>query len=246
MLMKERGNARGWLRGLLWMVPLMGGISGLFARTLAEMPYVENVRRGVPVDTTKKAGRAYVDVADGPNVYKVRINAAVNVLFNDDFVSPDTMLRNAMCDSLTENFDELQKAHEMVGPFTVRILYDDGSLMPGAGGTTEADLQAVEQAVREGVREAVSKLSLSYPPELVREVLRLNVAYGVASRERRPAPSFLVAFALEEMLHGMTPSDTIIGPDTVVFADTVVFDSDTVVFDSDTIVVEKGKRMIVY
>ena len=236
MLMKERGNARGWLRGLLWMVPLMGGISGLFARTLAEMPYVENVRRGVPVDTTKKAGRAYVDVADGPNVYKVRINAAGNVLFNDDFVSPDTMLRNAMCDSLTENFDELQKAHEMVGPFTVRILYDDGSLVPGAGGTTEADLQAVEQAVREGVREAVSKLSLSYPPELVREVLRLNVAYGVASRERRPAP-FPPAPAspvlIEDIMKDAVPSDTIIGPDTVVF-------------DSVTIVVEKGKRMIVY
>lgn len=235
--MKERGNARGWLRGLLWMVPLMGGISGLFARTLAEMPYVENVRRGVPVDTTKKAGRAYVDVADGPNVYKVRINAAGNVLFNDDFVSPDTMLRNAMCDSLTENFDELQKAHEMVGPFTVRILYDDGSLVPGAGGTTEADLQAVEQAVREGVREAVSKLSLSYPPELVREVLRLNVAYGVASRERRPAPPFPLAPAspvlIEDIMKDAVPSDTIIGPDTVVF-------------DSVTIVVEKGKRMIVY
>ena len=220
------------------MVPLMGGISGLFARTLAEMPYVENVRRGVPVDTTKKAGRAYVDVADGPNAYKVRINAAGNVLFNDDFVSPDTMLRNAMCDSLTENFDELQKAHEMVGPFTVRILYDDGSLMPGAGGTTEADLQAVEQAVREGVREAVSKLSLSYPPELVREVLRLNVAYGVASRERRPAP-FPLAPApaspvlIEDIMKDAVPSDTIIGPDTVVF-------------DSVTIVVEKGKRMIVY
>ena len=213
-------------------------ISGLFARTLAEMPYVENVRRGVPVDTTKKAGRAYVDVADGPNVYKVRINAAGNVLFNDEFVSPDTMLRNAMCDSLTENFDELQKAHEMVGPFTVRILYDDGSLMPGAGGTTEADLQAVEQAVREGVREAVSKLSLSYPPELVREVLRLNVAYGVASRERRPAP-FPLAPApaspvlIEDIMKDAVPSDTIIGPDTVVF-------------DSVTIVVEKGKRMIVY
>ena len=69
------------------MVPLMGGISGLFARTLADVPYVENVRRGVPVDTTKKAGRAYVDVADGPNVYKVCINAAGNVLFNDDFQS---------------------------------------------------------------------------------------------------------------------------------------------------------------
>lgn len=236
MLMKERGNARGWLRGLLWMVPLMGGISGLFARTLAEMPYVENVRRGVPVDTTKKAGRAYVDVADGPNVYKVRINAAGNVLFNDDFVSPDTMLRNAMCDSLTENFDELQKAHEMVGPFTVRILYDDGSLMPGAGGTTEADLQAVEQAVREGVREAVSKLSLSYPPELVREVLRLNVAYGMASRERRPAPFPLAPASpvlIEDIMKDAVPSDTIIGPDTVVF-------------DSVTIVVEKGKRMIVY
>lgn len=218
------------------MVPLMGGISGLFARTLAEMPYVENVRRGVPVDTTKKAGRAYVDVADGPNVYKVRINAAGNVLFNDDFVSPDTMLRNAMCDSLTENFDELQKAHEMVGPFTVRILYDDGSLVPGAGGTTEADLQAVEQAVREGVREAVSKLSLSYPPELVREVLRLNVAYGVASRERRPAPFPLPPASpvlIEDIMKDAVPSDTIIGPDTVVF-------------DSVTIVVEKGKRMIVY
>ena len=201
------------------------------------MPYVENVRRGVPVDTTKKAGRAYVDVADGPNVYKVRINAAGNVLFNDDFVSPDTMLRNAMCDSLTENFDELQKAHEMVGPFTVRILYDDGSLVPGAGGTTEADLQAVEQAVREGVREAVSKLSLSYPPELVREVLRLNVAYGVASREWRPAPFPAPAptptVVIEDIMKDAVPSDTIIGPDTVVF-------------DSDTIVVEKGKRLIVY
>ena len=212
----------------------MGGVSGLFARTLAEMPYVENVRRGAPVDTTKKAGRTYVDVADGPNVYKVRINAAGNVLFNDDFVSSDTMLRNAMCNSLTEHFDELRKAHETVGPFTVRVLYDDGSLMPGAGGTTEADLQAVERAVREGVREAVSKLSLSHSPELVREVLRLNVVYGVASRERKLVPSPLVdAPALAEILDGMTPSDTIIGPDTVVF-------------DSDTIVVEKGKRMIVY
>ena len=47
----------------------------------------------------------------------------------------------SMCNSLTEHFDELQKAHEMVGPFTVRILYDDGSFMPG--GTTEADLQEV-------------------------------------------------------------------------------------------------------
>ena len=235
MLMKERGNACGWLRGLLWMVPLMGGISGLFARTLADVPYVENVRRGVPVDTTKKAGRAYVDVADGPNVYKVCINAAGNVLFNDDFVSPDTMLRNAMCSSLTEHFDELREAHETVGSFTVQIIYDDGSFMPG--GTTEAYLQAVEQAVREGIREAVSKLSLSYPPELVREVLRLNVAYGVASREWRPAlfpaPAPTPTVVIEDIMKDAVPSDTIIGPDTVVF-------------DSDTIVVEKGKRLIVY
>ena len=215
------------------MVPLMGGVSGLFARTLVEMPYVENVRRGAPVDTTKKAGRAYVDVADGPNVYKVRINAAGNVMFNDDFVSPDTMLRNAMCNSLTEHFDELQKAHEMVGPFTVRILYDDGSFMPG--GTTEADLQAVERAVSEGIREAVSKLSLSYPPELVREVLRLNVVYGVASRDQRraPFPDPAPTVVIEDIMKDAMPSDTIIGPDTVVF-------------DSDTIVVEKGKRLIVY
>ena len=234
MLMKERRNACGWLRGLLWMVPLMGGISGLFARTLAEMPYVENVRRGVPVDTTKKAGRAYVDVADGPNVYKVCINAAGNVLFNDDFVSPDTMLRNAMCNSLTENFDELQKAHEMVGPFTVRIIYDDGSFIPG--GTTEADLQAVERAVSEGIREAVSKLSLSYPPELVREVLRLNVVYGVASRNQMRAPFPLAPASpvlIEDIMKDAVPSDTIIGPDTVVFG-------------SNAIVVEKGKRLIVY
>lgn len=218
------------------MVPLMGGVSGLFARTLAEMPYVENVRRGVPVDTTKKAGRAYVDVADGPNVYTVCINAAGSVMFNDDFVSPDTMLRNAMCDSLTENFDELQKAHEMVGPFTVRILYDDGSLMPGAGGTTETDLQAVEQAVREGVREAVSKLSLSHSPELVREVLRLNMVYGVRGREWKadsPLPTPDPREIIEAIMKDAMPSDTIIGPDTVVFG-------------SDTIVVEKGKRMFVY
>ena len=219
------------------MMPLMGGISGLFARTLADVPYVENVRRGVPVDTTKKAGRAYVDVADGPNVYKVRINAAGNVMFNGDFVSPDTMLRNAMCNSLTENFDELRKSHETVGPFTVQIIYDDGSIMPGAGGTTEADLQAVEQAVREGVREAVSKLSLSNPPELVREVLRLNMVYGVRGHEWMPADWPLPApdprEVIEAIMKDAMPSDTIIGPDTVVFG-------------SDTIVVEKGKRMFVY
>ena len=238
--MDKGKSAKRGLRALLWVVPVLGGMSGLCARTGTGMPHAveaamvtDRADSGL-VDTTKKAGRPHVDVADGPNVYRININVGGAIMFNGIFVDSASQLQKALYSSLLEHYVDLKKAHWEVGPFTLHIVYDAGYLEPGMG-TKEADLQAAEQAVREGVRQAVEWLSRMYPPNEVRKVLRLNMTYGTAGNTWRetvgpPPPSKGI---LDTIMLDIKPTDTIIG-------------QDTLYLEYDTIVVKKGQRLLLY
>lgn len=230
----------------MWLALLcVGGGVMLSARTAADMSLLPGTVAAV--DSTQKAGRAFVAVTDGPNVYDVWVNAAGRVLFDAAggeyrsdarmFVRTDS-LSCVMSASLVRYYQQLKRlSAEESKPFTVRIIFDDGGVTDGQGKAGPA-LRAVGQAVDEAIRDAVRQLSLSCPAEEVEKVLKSNVVYGKKSECEAGRPASLPLFApsvaeLLKMDGSLQPSDTIVGPDTVVV-------------EGDTLSVPKGKVLLVY